>query len=113
MPHCIIEYANDLTDLITANEMMDAAFKAMQASTLFETDHIKIRTHEYAYFQRADERKNFIHVTVKMLSGRTLEQKQQLASLVSKAIDELPVFGITVTVDIVDMDKECYVSLKN
>ncbi len=40
MPHCIIEHANDLTDLISPEEMMDAALKAMQASELFETDDI-------------------------------------------------------------------------
>jgi len=113
MPHCIIEHANDLTDLISPEEMMGAALKAMQVSGLFETDDIKIRTKEFAYFQRGEVRESFIHVTLKILNGRNTQQKQNLAILVLKAMDGLPAFGVEITVDVQEMDADSYVKLKN
>jgi len=113
MPHCIIEYANDLNDLIAPEEMMDVALKAMQASELFETDDIKIRTKDYAYFQRGENRVNFIHVTIKILTGRTSQQKQNLSTLVLKAMNELPAFGIEITVDVQEMDSDSYLKISN
>jgi len=113
MPHCIIEYANDLTDLITPEEMMEASLKAMQASGLFETDDIKIRTKEFMYFQRGEVRENFIHVTLKILNGRNIPQKQKLATLVLKAMNGLPTFGVGITVDVQEMNADSYMKLEN
>ena len=113
MPHCIIEHANDLTDLISPEEMMDAALRAMQTSELFDTEDIKIRTKDYAYFKTGNNRENFIHVTLKILTGRSTQQKQNLASLVLNAMDELPVFGVEITVDVQEMDSDCYLKIKS
>lgn len=113
MPHCIIEHSNDLTDLITPQEMMDAALRAIQSSNLFETNDIKIRTKSYAYFQTGEGRQNFIHVTLKILDGRNLAQKKPLAALVLKAMDDLPVFGVEITVEIAEVDSATYLRHKN
>ena len=113
MPHCIIEHANDLTDLISPEEMMNAALKAMQTSELFEVDDIKIRTKDYAYFQTGNNRENFIHVTLKILTGRSTQQKQNLATLVSNSMANLPAFGFEITVDVQEMDSDCYLKIKN
>jgi len=113
MPHCTIEHANDLTDIVSPEEMMDAALKAMQSSELFEVNDIKIRTKEYAYFQRGEDRENFIHVTLKILDGRSLMQKKDLSFLMLKAIDELPVYGVDVSVEVQEMDSKTYLKLNN
>ena len=113
MPHCIIEHANDLTDLIKPEEIMSAALIAMQASELFDADDIKIRIRSYAYFQCGEIRKSFIHVTLKILSGRNNQQKQNLAALVLKAMYELPVFGLEIMVGVQEMYADSYLKIKN
>ena len=113
MPHCIIEHTNDLIDFISPEEMMNAALKAMQASALFETDDIKIRTKDYAYFLRGEVRENFIHVTLKILTGRSTQKKQNLAVLMLNALSNLPIFGIEITVDVQEMDADIYLKIKN
>ena len=112
MPHCIIEHSKDLTDLITPEEMMHAAHKGMLESGLFEPSDIKARTQEFAYFQADSIRQNFIHTTLKVLNGRSIEQKRVLSSLVLKALAELAISGVELSVDVQDMEKESYIKRK-
>lgn len=108
MPHCIIEYSSDLTDLVSPKEMIDAVLASTKASALFDTDDIKIRAIAYAHHQTGVTKDNFIHVTLKILNGRSLEQKQTLSQLVLDALDALPGFGMVLTVDVQEMDREIY-----
>ena len=111
MPHCIIEYSKSLEDCTLPKQLMDAVLKGAIKSDLFELDHIKIRTQSYENYQRASERLSFIHVTLKILSGRTTEQRKFLSQLVAEEFGKLTVVGVTITVEVIEMERESYTKI--
>lgn len=108
MPHCIIEYTRDIEKKIDMKNLMDVAFEAVDSSGLFDRKAIKARTISFDQFKSGQDRNDYIHISVKILSGRTTDQKKSLSQ---HMVDKLaPHVGNTksLTVDIVDMDIDTY-----
>jgi 5-carboxymethyl-2-hydroxymuconate isomerase len=57
------------------------------------------------------ETSDFIHVTLKILSGRTVEQKQMLSTLVGDELQQLKLQGCSLTVEVMDIARESYSTL--
>jgi len=53
-------------------------------------------------------RPDFIHVTLKILSGRTSEQKSHLANTVLDTLVALNYSALSITIAIEDMDRDSY-----
>ena len=111
MPHCIIEYSKALEDSILPQQLMDAVLAGAKNSDLFELDHIKIRTQSYENYQRGEERLSFLHVTLKILSGRTLEQRQCLSRHVTEELAKLALTAVTITAEVIEMERESYTKI--
>lgn len=111
MPHCIIEYSKPLEKVIQPQQLIDAVLNGAKKSDLFELDHIKLRTQSFEHYQRGDERLSFIHVTLKILSGRTVEQRECLSQLVAEELGKLAVADVTITVEVIDMERESYTKI--
>ncbi len=110
MPHCIIEYAKNIENLVKPQQLLNAVFQGAAKSQLFTKDtDIKTRSIAYDHYQIGDEKNDFVHVTIKILSGRTLLQRQHLSSLVLNSLSSLNFNDTSLTVEIVDMEKESYV----
>jgi 5-carboxymethyl-2-hydroxymuconate isomerase len=114
MPHCIIEHSSSLD----CNALMPLVFNASLASSLFEKDgsDIKVRAIPFTQFQTGAlqndvDQAAFIHVTVKILSGRNTEQKRALSKLVLSSIETLALKACSISVEIVDIDSTSYVKL--
>lgn len=107
MPHCIIEYSSDIT--IKASVLMSVVFEGALASNLFEEDHIKTRAIAYEHYQKGTTRDKFLHVSVRILSGRTLEQRMLLSGKVLEKLDALGLKLVTITVEVIEMERESYV----
>lgn len=109
MPHCIIEHSPSLP----ATEVMPLVFEGAVESGLFDKSgkDIKVRALSYEHFQTGTDKKDFIHVTLKILSGRNTAQKQALSSLVLEKLVALPYSPISMTVEVVDMDRSAYAKL--
>ena len=108
MPHCVIEYTRDVEKDVDIKKLMETAFEAVDSSGLFDRKAIKARTIGYDNFMSGQDWDDYIHVSVKILSGRTPAQKQNLSN---HMIEKLaPHVGKTksLTVDIVDMDIDSY-----
>jgi 5-carboxymethyl-2-hydroxymuconate isomerase len=108
MPHCIIEYSQNLAQEISPEDWLEAVFDACVESKLFDIRDIKVRAAPFKYFVSGGDEDAFVHVDVKILSGRTSEQKDQLADLV---IAKLTSFGselVSYSVDIIDMERQHY-----
>ena len=73
MPHCIIEYSKELENEIDPKLMINAAHQGALASGLFEESHIKSRTILYQHYKTGTKDLRFIHITARILSGRTLK----------------------------------------
>ncbi|MEQ9890012.1 5-carboxymethyl-2-hydroxymuconate isomerase [Pectobacterium aroidearum] len=106
MPHCIAEHSSD----IDVNALLPAIYRGALESGLFSSDgsDIKVRSLAYDCYTTGDQRASFIHVAVKILSGRTGEQKSRLSNLVLQKIEALGLKNLSVTVEVVDMDRLCY-----
>ena len=102
MPHCIIEYSNDL--IVTPKELIDAVYAGAKESLLFIKDDIKVRTLAYVHHKTVNNESSFIHVTMKTLAGKDLHQKKLLSEIVLNKLDELPIFNVYVTVEVLEME---------
>jgi len=106
MPHCIIEYSSDLE--MGAQQLIDAVMQGALDSALFNVDDIKLRTISYENYQIATGKKKFIHVAMKILSGRSDEQKRNLSQAVLARLDKLDLTCLSLTVEVLDIDREVY-----
>jgi len=109
MPHCIIEHSEDVLSSVNQQQLIDTVLTGAKRSELFELDHIKLRTQSYEYYQKGDVKQaGFIHVTLRILEGRTEEQRQELSEKVLSEFDGLSLKHVTITVEIVEMETASY-----
>ena len=108
MPHCIIEYSNGLTELVTPRELIDAVYAGTKESRIFDDNDIKVRALSYAHHKTVDDTSGLIHVTLKTLAGRSLHRKEKLSALVLSKLDELPLFNVHITVEVLEIEVASY-----
>lgn len=108
MPHCIIEYSRSLESAIYTEKLIQAIQEAAISSDLFEASHIRARAMPYDHFISGYQVENFIHITLKILSGRSQQQKKRLSEMVLKALEGMGLHSISLTVEVVEMDKATY-----
>lgn len=109
MPHCIIEHSADLAEQSAA--FLRGVHDTVCASELFDCPSVKSRLRVYdAFCAGVDaEPESFVHVTIKLLQGRSAEQKKLLAASVVCHLSGLSLPpGVSLTTDIVDMDAVAY-----
>lgn len=73
MPHCIVEHSATLA----AGPLLARVFAGAMGSGLFEADgsDIKVRTILYDTYSTGTQVSDFVHVVLRILSGRTPEQR--------------------------------------
>ena len=102
MPHCVVEYSNNISCEINMSKLQEALI----ASNLFVEKDIKIRSLGYDDWLLEKRYFGFVHVVVKILSGRTDAQKLSLSGLIASVFNFEQ--SINVSVEIVDIDKLSY-----
>ncbi|MFT2112700.1 5-carboxymethyl-2-hydroxymuconate Delta-isomerase [Marinomonas sp. 2405UD68-3] len=107
MPHCIIEHSSTLDGEV----LMPLVFTGMMNSELFQVDDVKVRTQSFSHYQTAHEKTDFIHVTLKILSGRNTEQKSRLSQCVLEQITTLGLTEGSISVEVMDIDRASYVKV--
>jgi 5-carboxymethyl-2-hydroxymuconate isomerase len=114
MPHCVIEYSAELAQDINTQDLISQVFQAALESTLFAKNDIKVRATPFCDYQIGDAsegndtQQRFIHVCCKILSGRNVEQRQNLSQLVLSQLVKLNLNSVSMSVEIVDMERESY-----
>lgn len=112
MPHLIIEYARDLEQQIPANALLEAAYQGALESQLFTPSDIKVRAIAYDHFLSGEAHQRFVHVNLKLLSGRNTAQKTQLSEQVlehlKQALTALDIENVSVTVELQDIERNTY-----
>ena len=109
MPHCIIEYSAKITEILPVEQLMHAVYKGANQSELFTAANIKVRATAYDDFYLPGAEKFFIHVNLKILSGRDLSQRKSLSDSVSNQLERLGIEDAVITVEITKIEKESYV----
>ena len=100
MPHFIIEHAAS----INSHQLLTSVREAAVNSQLFAGPDIQVRAIEYSDFQPA----LFVHIQARIWQGRSPDQKRVLSDLVGESVKAIVGSDVTVSVDIIDMDKACY-----
>lgn len=115
MPHITIEYTKGLEVKTTSSELVKEVYQGACDSELFNNDFLKVRAISYDSYQSGTTQNDFLHVTAKILIGRTTEQKQQLSAAILARLESLlgEVNPLTVTVEAVDIDKDSHAQFIN
>ena len=108
MPHIIIEYSEGVADSVSIADIVDAAHHGAMSSELFPEYDIKTRATGYHDHRTGTTRDSFVHVTVRLLDGRSDEQKAMLSEAVLGRIEPLLPTVTSVGVEIVDMHRASY-----
>jgi len=109
MPHCIVEYSANITENLPVEQLMHAVYKGANQSELFTAADIKVRACAYNDFYLPGAEQVFVHVNLKVLSGRDLSQRKSLAESVSNQLERLGIDAAAITVEVTNIEKESYV----
>jgi len=108
MPHAIVEFS-PLSEIgISEADLLDAVFDGMQASGLFGTEDIKVRSHPASMTRNGSDNFSFIHVQLRIMPGRTVEQKADLSERVRANVCSMPGQARSTSVEVVDIDRAVY-----
>ena len=103
MPHLVLQHSPDLTDKMA--NVAKAVYDAAHASDIVPNKiAIKVRSIACDNILMTSEKQDFVHLTAYLLSGRSVEEKAQLADeLLAALAAQLPEVG-SLSVDPRDMD---------
>lgn len=108
MPHCIIEYSSDVADQVSISDLVEATYRGALSSGLFPEYDIKTRAFACQNHQSGPTQDSFVHVTVRLLSGRDDVQKAELSEKVLAHIEPMLPGVVSVGVEICDMHRDSY-----
>ncbi|PSU19869.1 5-carboxymethyl-2-hydroxymuconate Delta-isomerase [Photobacterium kishitanii] len=108
MPHCIVEYAKDLETQIDLTELMTTTHFSIFSSGIFEEEDIKTRLIPYELYRTGATEKPFIHITIRILPGRTEEQKDLLSEVLLHHVAAMFNSDIAISVEIEDINQQSY-----
>lgn len=118
MPHIIVEHSSDISN----KNVVDFLPKIQQELAQIEGGNFSLEAckarslqfDEYFVGSKNQENSAFFHITIKILSGRSLQIKQETAQKIAKIAEKfllaqnLKKERTDLSVDIVDMEKEIY-----
>ena len=110
MPHLIIDYSDNLGSSIQELKILEALHDVMLNCGLFSPDAVKSRSYNAQDFLVGTKGNSgsFLHVSVAILSGRTVEQKQTLSQALINILQEKLIDVDSLTVEIRELDRETY-----
>ncbi len=108
MPHCIVEYSTSIEQNVDVNLVIESVYAKAQASGLFNPTSIKTRAIPIAHYHLGSGNNGFVHVALKILAGRTAEQKQALSQAVLEGLASCFTQGVDLSVEVIDMDTPSY-----
>ncbi|MBT3337793.1 MAG: 5-carboxymethyl-2-hydroxymuconate Delta-isomerase [Anaerolineae bacterium] len=111
MPHCIIEHSKGVKSLSSPINLIEAVHQGAFKSGLFREADIKARAISFEHYQVGNTELGFIHVTVRILSGRNEEQRTKLSNSVLAELEKLNLSSTSLTVEICEIDKESYAKM--
>ncbi len=111
MPHCVIEHSEN----IDSDILITAVYQGALSSKLFEAQgsDIKVRAIPFKNYQTGNVDLSFIHVCLKILSGRDIEQKSQLSNLVLNELQRLTLTACSISVEVIDIERASYAKIIN
>jgi 5-carboxymethyl-2-hydroxymuconate isomerase len=108
VPHFIIEHGNALMADTDRQAALSVAAECGAACGFIRPEDIKIRLRACDDFLAVDGRRSFMHITVRMLEGRSDDKKTRLAICLRDAFGtQFPQIE-SISIEICDMHAESY-----
>lgn len=113
VPNLIMEYAEPVAERVNVPGLLEDLHQTLLLCGLFEPDSVKSRSYPCRTWLVGEQGdlKTFIHIELSMLSGRTPEQKRELARSLIAVLEQHASTINSLTVDIRDMDRECFIKI--
>jgi len=108
MPHCIIDYSEDVADGVAIDDLIETVHRGAMDSGLFPEYDIKTRALAFNQHRTGQTRDSFVHVAIHLLSGRSDEDKAMLSEAVLARIEPMLSRVVSVGVEIIDMHRASY-----
>jgi|1048.fasta_scaffold15277_2 5-carboxymethyl-2-hydroxymuconate isomerase len=118
MPHCVVEYSQNIPDKVNFKEFFQKLHQIMVDTGAFKLERIKSRviTHNNYYIGDGNSENTFVYLQISILTGRELPLRKKLSG---DALDLIKTYfpkalaqmKCSMTVDIREMDKEAHSSL--
>lgn len=117
MPHIIIEHSQNFSLKIIEEISVEVPqIMAEITEGNFDLNQFKIRSHSFSKFLVGnfnEKKSSFIHVTIKILAGRSLEVRKKVATNVAEFLQKKCDAEKVATrhdnsVDVVEMDRDVY-----
>ena len=108
MPHIVLEYSHNVDAALTSSNVLQKLHKAVIDTGLFSPEAVKARALSYSHIVLTDGAQSFAHVTVSILSGRSLEQCKELGQQVFEVLCAALPKEKKKSVNIHEMEKETY-----
>lgn len=115
MPNLVMEYSLPVENSIDVRQLLKTLHQVALNSGLFDLDSVKSRAVCYQNWLigKDDTSVDFIHINFDLLSGRTQEQKISLSHQLMQTLKESAGDVHSLTINIRDMDRECFQKVLN
>ncbi|MBL7703573.1 MAG: 5-carboxymethyl-2-hydroxymuconate Delta-isomerase [Ferruginibacter sp.] len=112
MPHFVIDCSENITNLKSAKEIIEAVYSVAESTGLFAVGDIKVRIKPYTAFTVGGTSDDFVHVFGYIMEGRNTEQKANLSRLIITKLKcmfpDVPV----ISMNVIDFEKAAYCNKK-
>lgn len=110
MPNLVLEYSNSVEERLNVPSLLEDLHHVALKCGLFDASSVKSRTLRCHHWLIGEEGNSvdFIHVSFDLLSGRTQQQKRDLSRQLMAVLQEKAGHVCSLTVNVRDMDKECF-----
>jgi 5-carboxymethyl-2-hydroxymuconate isomerase len=108
MPHFVIDCSENILNLKSPEEIMQAVYDTAESTGLFCPGDIKVRINPFQYYNVGNTKDDFIHIFANIMEGRTIAQKSNLSNKIVSQLKlmfpDVPILSINIR----DFEKATY-----
>lgn len=108
MPHFVIDCSENIINLKSPDEIIQAVYDTAESTALFEEGDIKVRINPFKFFNVGNTKDDFIHIFANIMEGRNTTQKSELSKKIVSRLKlmfpDIPIISINVR----DFEKSTY-----
>ena len=115
MPNLVMEYSNSVDERVNVQGLLEDLHQVALECGLFDVSSVKSRSLRFHNWLIGDEGDSvdFIHIKFDLLIGRSDEQKRDLSRQLMEVLQQQAGHVRSLTVDMRDMDTECFQKVVN
>jgi len=115
MPHITLEYSSNVREKFDSRSVLNRLITALSESGPYAMEDTKARITSYDRFQVAegDADRAFVHLTLRILEGRTQEMIESAATALRSVLEEVfkaskESMRLSLTIEVIEMPKRLY-----